>query len=416
MAMPSNDSSPRIVYVMQFFPYLTETFVYREVLALREAGLTIMTVAIRPTEPAQRPPDAEGLAQTTRYIFPLNPRKLFLVGFAQLFFCLRNPLAYYKAVRVLLSEDSREAWIWSRNFKYFAAAGYLAWELRDEKVDHLHAPFTWYDASLACFVSIFLNIPFSMTVHNEIFIERLLLPAKLDRARFVACISEYSRQTLIKDYPEIPVRAKSSIVRCGINPAAFDGSKPVRHEPPCILSASQLVERKGTAYLIEACSILKRRDMRFHCLLAGDGDERPRLEAMVSKLGLSEEITFSGKYVQAEIGTIYGRADIFVLPCITSASGDRDGIPVVLMEAMAAGVAVISTNVSGIPELIQSEQDGLLVEEKDAEALADAIERLLSDEALTRRLRSAARKKIEAEFSSEISAQRLAALFTEMKC
>ncbi len=397
---------------MQFFPYLTETFIYREALALRELGLDIITVANRPPNPDQLPPDVSHLPQTTRYIFPLTVRKLLEMLFAHLVFCIRRPGAYVHALRILLGEESRHPRIWLRNIMHFAGAGYLAWILRQDSIDHLHAPFSTNAASLALFASILIDCPCSMTIHNEIFIERLLLPAKLRHAQFIACISDYSRQALMEDYPDLTLHDKFTIVRCGLDPDDFQIVPHKRHTPPVILSASQLVERKGIAYLIAACGILKRRNVPFRCTIAGDGDERANLEALVMELELTGDIHFTGRYSQEDIHALFSDADVFVLPCIVTPHGDRDGIPVVLMEAMAAGLPVVSTTISGISELIQAEVNGLLVEEQNPKTLADAIERLLSDESLCQRLTTRARATVEGEFNIHNTSQRLAKLFT----
>jgi colanic acid/amylovoran biosynthesis glycosyltransferase len=400
-----NSPSVKIAYVLQIFPYLTETFIYREILALREAGVPILTVANRPPSPNDLLEEAASLMDNTVYIFPLNAQKLFWMSFAFFYFALRHPRRFAQALKILFSERSKNPRVWMRNFMHLAGGFYLAWRLRDEGISHLHAHFSTNAASLACFVACLLDLPFSMTVHNEIFAERLLLDAKLRRAKFIACISDYSRNALIQDYPQIEIPAKSQLVRCGVLPRELALS---RHAIPVILSAAQLVERKGTAYLIAACSILKQRGIVFHCIIAGDGEERPRLEAQAQNL---EEIRFVGAYQQGQIDALFAQADIFVLSCITSRNGDRDGIPVVLMEAMAAGLPVISTKVSGIPELIEADANGLLVEEKDAEALADAIERLLGDEGMYHRLRESAKETIATNFHLQTEAKALARLF-----
>ena len=387
------------------FPYLTETFIYREILAVREAGIDVLIAANRSPQPKDLLEEAAGLMDSTVYIFPLSPQKLFWMAFAFFYFALRHPRRFTQAIAILFSERSKKPRIWLRNFMHFAGGLYLAWRLRDERLSHLHAHFSTNAASLACFVACLLDLPFSMTVHNEIFAERLLLDAKLRRAKFIACISEYSRNALLQEYPQIEIRAKSPIVRCGV---LLRDVALKRHTIPVILSAAQLVERKGMAYLIEAARLLKQRGIPFQCIIAGDGEERPRLEKQAQSLA---EIRFLGAYQQAEMDELFAKVDIFVLPCITSANGDRDGIPVVLMEAMAAGLPVISTRVSGIPELVESEINGLLVEEKDAEALADAIEKLLGDETLYHRLREAAKETIATKFNLQLESEVLAGLF-----
>ncbi len=398
---------------MQFFPYLTETFIYREVLALREHGLNIRTVANRYPAGQDLPPDVAHLKDSTVYIFPLTLTTLVQMIFAHCFWLFTRPRRYLEALRMLVTEDSRRPRIWLRNGMHFAGGTYLAWRLRKQGIGHAHAHFSTNAASLACFAAHFLDIPFSMTVHNELFIERLLLPAKLQRASFIACISDYSRRAVLRDYPDLPLEHKLKIIHCGITPPAFALEQRTSHAVPLILSASQLVERKGILYLVEACAILKGRGLSFRCRIAGDGSQRPVLEAAIQRLGLTQEVELTGRYVQSQMRELFAEADVFVLPCITTGSGEVDGIPVALMEAMAAGISVISTPVSGIPELIESGVNGLLVAEKDALTLADAMQRLLTDPALREALIPAAKARISNEFNSQRAARELAALFAE---
>lgn len=370
-------------------------------MALRDRGILVSTVANRPPQPEDLPEDVAYLMDDTLYIFPLNLKKLLVMFYAQIFFALLYPRRYWQAWQILLSENSSQGRIWLRNFMHFAGGTYLAWQLRHEGLSQVHAHFSTNAASLACFVAVLLNIDFSITIHNEIFVERLLLPAKLHHAKFIVFISDYSRRSILQEFPEI--EGKSHIVHCGILPQSIHIE---RHSIPTILSAAQLVQRKGMDYLLKSCQILNQRGFHFHCIIAGDGEERPKLEAMAS-----ENVVFLGRYQQKDLAEIFAKADIFVLACVTSENGDRDGIPVVLMEAMAAGLPVISSSVSGIPELISDDVDGLLLAEKDAEALADAIMRLFSDDVLYERLRAAAKAKIASEFSIETSSRELAVLF-----
>jgi glycosyltransferase involved in cell wall biosynthesis len=181
-------------------------------------------------------------------------------------------------------------------------------------------------------------------------------------------------------------------------------------ETPVILSVGRLIEKKGLGDLLAAVAIL-RRGRRFRVEIIGSGPLQPALEADVKRRGLEDVVTFRGALPQEEVRRAYQRATIFALPCVVTAQGDRDGMPTVLLEAMASGVPVVSTAVSGIPELIAAGHDGLLVAPHDPGTLADALGLLLADAQLRDRLAQAARNKIDTQFAIERSAQQLLTLF-----
>jgi glycosyltransferase involved in cell wall biosynthesis len=174
-----------------------------------------------------------------------------------------------------------------------------------------------------------------------------------------------------------------------------------------------LVEKKGLAVLMTAVAILRRRGRVFQVEIIGSGPQRETLKAQAKRLGLTDRVSLLGAQAHEAVCLAYQRASVFVLPCVVASNGDRDGIPNVLLEAMASGVPVVSTTVSGIPELIESGVDGLLVPPNDPAALAEAIDKLVASQELRQSLARAARVKIESSFSLNTSAQRLLALLGE---
>jgi len=176
---------------------------------------------------------------------------------------------------------------------------------------------------------------------------------------------------------------------------------------------ARLVEKKGLSDLIAAAGILRGRGRRFQVEIIGDGPQHQALENQVMQLGLSDRVKLLGVQTYDMVCLAYQRASIFALPCVVTADGDRDGLPNVLLEAMGSGVPVVSTPVSGIPELIESEHDGLLVPPNNPARLADALDRLLTQPELSERLARAAQAKIEAHFSIDRSSTQLLALFQQ---
>lgn len=408
--------STTIAYIVQIFPYRTETFISREVIALRKAGFNVITLANHAPKKDSINSDDWHLRENTAYVFPIGLQRVFMIIFAHLMWIITHFSAYIAALRHLLSEESQNPRVWLRNIMHFVGGVYLAWTIRNKGIEHLHAHYAINAASMALFMSILLEIPFSMTIHNIFFTDNLLMESKLDRAKFIACISGYSRDYLLNKYPEIKILGeKMQIIHCGIPLEKFpflkSGINP--HNPLQIFCACQLVERKGVRFLIEACNKLKQDNISFRCIIAGNGKELSTLKSLVLSFGLNEHIDFVGTYTQEDLLHYFEESVMFVLPCVVAQNGDRDGIPVVLMEAMAVGVPVISTHVSGIPELIESGENGLLVEQKDSEALAEAIKTLLYNPELRHILSQSAYTKVYAEYNMEITIQQLIQQFNK---
>lgn len=403
------DHPPKIGYVLQFFPYLTETFVYREVEALREMGLDIVTLSNR-TPPAEKiSAESAYLMADTHYAFPLK-RGPFVQ--AQLHWLLRKPQKYLSTLFSLLTQPKESVDNKKRTLGHFAAAAYLAYQVRDAGLQHLHAHFAVNAATMALVASRLLDIGFSWTAHQIFFTDQLLLPLKVREATFIAVISDYSRRYLAQ-FGNID---KMHIVRCGIRPTDFAATPlPARDGPPTLFSLARFDEKKGMPYLVEACALLKQRGRAFRCVIGGNGDQFERVQQLIAEKGLADCVRLTGRLDHGDVADYFVDCDLFALAAIVASDGDVDGIPVVLMESMANARPTISTDLSGIPELIESEVSGLLVPEKDAAALADAIERVLDDPDLAKRLAAGARETMETEFNLYLNAERLRDLFDKYR-
>jgi len=398
-----------IAYVSQFYPHLTETFVYREVLALRRRGLEVLTFATWPPDPGKLSEESLPLIDETVYVFPLIWHR-FLAG--HLHFLLHRPLRY---VGTLLFVMTRRRQTWRNRLfvlLHFAMGVHLARTMKRRGVSHLHAHFAINAATMVLVASRLLDRPFSFTAHNLLFTKQMILREKILEARFVVAISEFTRRYLIDFVRPHDVAGKIHVVHCGLPPEQFPppGVRP-ENEVPELLFVAQLAARKGATVLVEACAILAARGVRFHCRIVGDGPERERVEEGIRRHGLGSRITLSGALPQQELPAYLRRADVFVLPCVRASDGDLDGIPVSLMEAMAEELPVVSTTVSGIPELVEHGRCGLLVEPNRPEPLADAIQRLLEDPEQRRRLGQKGRRKVMEAFDVDDAAARLEELF-----
>lgn len=273
--------------------------------------------------------------------------------------------------------------------------------LRGDRVAHIHSQ--WIDAcgTIAMYAAWLLEVPFSFTGHaSDLFRERCALEDKIHRAEFIACISEFHRDFYLQHgaRPE-----QLFIVYCGIDlewfyPRREDSSaRPYR-----ILASGRLVEKKGFARLIEACRILADRGASFDCVIGGSGELEAELRSQVQRLGLGERMKLTGEtLLQERITEFMHGGDVYVLPCVRASDGDVDGLPQMLVEAMACGLPAVSTRLVGIPDLVRDEETGLLVEPHDAAGLADAIARLMRDRRLAARLAAAGRRWVEERFDLE---------------
>jgi colanic acid/amylovoran biosynthesis glycosyltransferase len=398
-----------LAYIAQSFPDFTQTFVYREVMALESLGMPVATFAIWKKPRDRVSEEARHYVEKTYYALPVSwPGFLF----SHIFFLSVHPARYWKTALFVLSRRGEPFQNRARTFHHFCEAVYLAKEMRKRGIKHIHAHFSINAATVALVAARLLKITFSFTAHNILFRDRLILREKIREAKFIAAISEYTRQFLVHTISDDRFKDKIHLIHCGLEPDKF---RPPETKPanriPIILSIAQLTEKKGIAVLLEACKILAEEGHPFHCLIVGDGPQRAQLERLIDEWNLAGSLRLEGRVFQEQLKGYLEKADIFVLPCIVAPDGDRDGIPVSLMEAMAMEVPCVSTFVSGIPELIENGESGILVEEKNPAALADALKRLLADEELRKKLGERGRARVLQEFDVQKNACKLKRLF-----
>jgi colanic acid/amylovoran biosynthesis glycosyltransferase len=382
----------RIGYLTGEYPRATDTFIQREVAALREAGLEVQTFSVRRTGDEHIVgPEQRQERDRTVYLLPIQ---LWGLAIAHLTLCFAQPRRYFSALG--LAWQTRQLGLKGSFYQlfYFLEAGQLAREMQRRQIEHLHNHFGDSSCTVAMLASALGNIPFSFTLHGPaIFFEpyRWRLDEKLKRAQFVACISYFCRsQALLhlpaQDWPKI------HIVHCGVDPQLF---QPVQHDRPGqrLLYTGRLAAAKGLPVLLDSLALLKQSHPDVELLIVGDGGDRPSLEAQVQSLGLSAQVKFLGYQSQAQVRDWMQMTDVFVLPSFA------EGVPVSLMEAMAAGVPVVTTRIAGISELVEEGASGLLVSPGHLEALTQALQRLLGDAALRQAMGEQGRRKIEAEFT-----------------
>ncbi|HEV8169534.1 MAG TPA: glycosyltransferase family 4 protein, partial [Pyrinomonadaceae bacterium] len=287
-----------------------------------------------------------------------------------------------------------------------------------DDVSHIHAHFCHGSTTVAWLASIITGLPFSFTAHaKDIYCESLnpagLLRRKMNAARFVVTCTDANREHLLNIEPNADVRCIYHGLNAEFADLLLDASNaPVKTDRLRALGVGRLVPKKGFDVLVEACAILKLRGFHFETAIVGEhGEHEAQLRRQIEAHGLKDIVRLIGPMEQSRLYTEYQRADIFCLPCRVLDNGDRDGLPNVLMEAMACGLPVITTPVSGIPEIIKDGQNGALVPPEDAEALANAIQRISADRMLARNLGRAGRLTVLERFDGDKTAMELAALF-----
>ena len=393
-AQPHNTDGFKVAYIMSRFPKLTETFVLYEMLALQQQGVGVEIFPLINERANVMHEEAKPFAARARY----QPMLSWPIIKAQWHFLRKQPRAYLG----LWWEVLHGAW-GSANY-VIGGLGILpkavrfAQEMQALDVTHIHAHFANHPAVAALVAHRLTGIPFSFTAHaHDLYVDRHMLQQKVRAAAFVVAISEYNKALIIQHCGE-DVRDKIVVIHCGVDTSLFRPRQKAPGGPFTIVCVGALEEKKGQTYLIQACRLLKQRNIDFVCHLIGEGQTRADLERQILEADLASVVRLEGGRPRAEVLRMLEHADVVALPSIQAKSGKMEGIPVALMEPLACEVPVVSTRISGIPELVEDGVTGLLVPPADPAALAGALERLAHNPDLGRRLGRAGRVKVLSEF------------------
>lgn len=400
---------PRIAVLASVYPARSETFVYREVMALRRRGWGVQTISLH--DPPELVETVLGQRQPASVIVYDEQLKQTLLA------AMRESVTH--PIRSTGTLGAALADIWHARkqephrhrfralFQAVAAIG-LANRLRAcGGVAMLHCHFAHAPATVGMYCARQLDIPFSFVGHaNDLLQRRTLLEPKLKRCSFAACISTWHRSL----YRELVSRGDEDypVIRCGVEVGTW-GTIPHRDHADGhrLLTLGRLVEKKGIDTLIRALSQLRRADREWQLTIAGGGPDGHRLRALAKHLDCNEAIHWLGPVDAQQVPKLMAAADVFALPCREDQRGDRDGIPVVLMEAMAAGLPVVAGDLPSIRDLVQHDSTGLLVPGDDPTMLAEQLTRLQRDPTLRKRLAHAGREHVAKEFSQAINIERL---------
>jgi colanic acid/amylovoran biosynthesis glycosyltransferase len=401
---PTQAQARHLGYVLKRFPRISETFIAAELIELERQGERITVFAItRPQEPFVH-----------AFLDELEAEVIYLPHRP-----LRAPLRVARALARVLRTDA-PGWLragaavmWPprvARIRKLMQATVLRDEMRAAGIEHAHAHFATAAATLVGLTEQMGGPSYSVTAHaKDIYhqdVEPERLRERLGPARFVATVSEENRRHLDA---VLDGRTPVHVVSNSVDLRRLGPPRRRRPEPGLVVSVARLVEKKGLCDLVEACGLLARRGITARLEIAGEGPLRPELEEAGERVGAA--VTLRGAVPQEEVRRLYHRARVFALPCVIASTGDRDGLPTSVLEAMALGIPVVTTAVNGLSEAVVDGETGLLVPEHDPAALAHAIERVLSDDVLATRLAAGGRQRVEQRFALERSAARLRTLF-----
>jgi len=408
MGEQANTHTQAILYMSGSVPVRSETFVYREILALRSLGLNIKTASVHAPTHGLDDGELDAMAKSTTEIYSTGKMLILTDAIGEFF---SHPIRTIKTItRCKLDAFFSSEVSFERMPKVLwqGLAGLaLAHRVREQDIGHIHAHMAHVPTTIAMYAAMQLGISFSFTGHaNDIFPNRTLLKEKLERAAFANCISHWHRAFFqgIVDRPD----ADYPIVRCGVDTKEYEATKPPAGDRLEVLSVGRLVEKKGFDVLIKAAGeIAQAGDVLMRVTIAGGGPEEDALKALVKSLPPTAEVVMLGETDNDRVMELMTQADVFALPCRVAESGDRDGIPVVLMEAMARGRCVISGDIETIRELVEDGISGVMIPPGDQEALEKVLIELANNRIQVDILGKAARQRIEEEFDLMLNANRI---------
>ncbi|SDH06518.1 glycosyltransferase [Pseudonocardia oroxyli] len=393
--MPPASEPPRIDYVVSRFPKTSETFIAREIAALEDAGE--WSVGVRALFPS---PESTAVHEVARRFVPRVRRPGVAAMLAGVLWALvRRPGPFLSALAVVVVRHRSDP---RRLLRMGAAVAVAAAHARDMAADppeRVHAHYATYPAFTAWLCRRLVGVPYGFTAHaHDLYVDRTLLAVVAAEADYVVTISRYNRDLVLRETGIEPERV--TIVHCGVVPEDYRFQQ--RALPPAgplrALCVASLQEYKGHAVLLEALAKGGPGVDRIELDLVGEGVLAESLRAQVAALGLERRVRFLGGRSELQVRELLDRAHLFVLPSVVAADGQMEGLPVALIEALASGVPAVSTELSGIPEIVENGVTGLLAEPGSAAALRDRLEETIADPCGRTERSRRGRERVEREF------------------
>jgi len=401
---------PRTAYILLWYPKPSETFVFRETVNLKRMGLPLQVFTLYgriesglSDEMKRASSEVERLGvpflvnAPSEILYWLRRDRAAAAALLKTFFARR-----WKGVE----KSAESLWALLCGFK-------LARRFLEEGIEHIHAPWASGPATAAWVASRLTGIPYSFTARAwDIYPPDSLLPEKLKNAALVRSETRTNIQYLVDCCECDP--EKIHLTYNGVPLNAKMEARVKMEEPYRLLALGRFVGKKGYDFLLRGCRILADSGMDFRLTLAGDGPRMTQLKNLAHRLGISDKITFPGFVRYDEVPRLFGEADLLLMPSVVHSSGDRDGIPTVIMEALMHRVPVIATDVSGISEVIEDGKTGLLIREKDPDAIAGAVRHMVSDRDRALRMAEAGRERVLNQFDPESNHRRVLDLYMRL--
>jgi colanic acid/amylovoran biosynthesis glycosyltransferase len=406
-------SGPRvraaIAVLMTRFPRIDETFILREIVELERHGQPVLVVPLLQGDLRVVHEEARPWVKRALYTPFLSPS----IARSNVKVFSRDPLRYLRLLFSLILRTLGRPSTLIRTLALFPKAVHLADVLPARGIKHVHAHFATHATTVAYVIAALSDITYSFSVHGpDIFVHRLMLSEKIARAKFIRSISTFNKAFLCGLYPVL-CEDRIQVVHSGVHPDVYaEGEAAPRTDGRIrILSVAALTPSRGFPYLIDACSRLAKENLDFECRIVGSGPLLETTEQWIAQHQLADRVFLLGARPQHEVAQLMRETDIFVLPSIIATDGQMDGIPISLMEAMAAGKPVVASSISGIPELVKNGVSGILVDGTYAGRLAEAVRRLAADPQLRERLGRAGQQTVRRDFDIRRNAETLVALF-----
>lgn len=402
----------KIAYLVSRFPKLSETFILREMIAMRNDGWEISLYPLILEKTSMFHPEAEPWLKEL-FFFPGLSREVIFENIKLLFRKTGKYISVF--LQVVLGNIQSPSFL-IRAFVIFPKAVRMAGHMKSSEISHIHAHFATHPALAAWIIHRLAGITYSITIHaHDLYVNKTMLERKVLDAAFVVVISEFNKNFLIQHVDSI-AKGKIHVIHCGVDFRSLPISKPENLEDDRfhIISIGSLQPYKGMQYLIRACQLLRDRGLFIECKIIGGGKERKKLETLLVSHGLQQVVTMLGSKTQEDVFRNLSKSQCYVQPSVVEPSGKMEGIPVSIMEALACGLPVIASEISGIPELVRPGKTGYLVPPADPMALADAIENVYKNSREAARLAQAGQKLVREEFDLFSNVKKLSQLFNQI--
>jgi glycosyltransferase involved in cell wall biosynthesis len=376
--------------VVKRYPRYSETFIVTEVLAHEAAGLDVHIFTLFPSSDTHF---QDSISRVRAPVHYLTPDSIKTADFWQKMQAATSAMPDgWAALETARGEEARDV----------LQALMLSSMIRQFGIEHLHAHFATSAANIARMASAFANVPYTITAHaKDIFHQSVNnddLGRKIESSAATITVSDFNLRYLRETFPAQAAKVHRVYNGMDLSLLRFAPSSPQQPREPHVISVGRLVEKKGMDDLVRACGILAKSGERFRCTIVGEGDQEPLVRGLIDELGVSDKVQLLGPRPQREVFEMIQSAAVFAAPCVVGADGNRDGLPTVLLESMALGTACVSTDVTGIPEVIRHNETGLIVPQRNPAELATALKRMLREPPTRAKFAASARQLVEENF------------------